>query len=89
MDRGTQETSGGTPGSVELPAPTASPIILAFGVTLLFAGLATTALITAGFAARGLLVRESAPKVEVLGLYWHFVDVVWVMVFTVVYLVGR
>ena len=46
-------------------------------------------LITAGFAARGLLVRESAPKVEVLGLYWHFVDVVWVMVFTVVYLVGR
>jgi len=46
-------------------------------------------LLTAGFAARGLLVRESAPKVEVLGLYWHFVDVVWVVVFTVVYLVGR
>ena len=47
MDRGTHETNGGTPGSVELPAPTASPIILAFGLTLLFAGLATTALISA------------------------------------------
>jgi hypothetical protein len=47
MDRGTKETNGGGPGSVELPAPTASPIILAFGVTLLFAGLATTALISA------------------------------------------
>jgi hypothetical protein len=47
MDQGTRENSGGTPGSVELPAPTASPIVLAFGVTLLFAGLATTALITA------------------------------------------
>jgi len=47
MDRGTEETNGGTPRSVELPAPTASPIVLAFGLTLLFAGLATTALITA------------------------------------------
>jgi hypothetical protein len=32
-----------TPGTVNLPAPTASPIILAFGVTLLFAGLLTNA----------------------------------------------
>jgi hypothetical protein len=47
MDRGTHESNGRTPGSVELPAPTAAPIVLAFGVTLLFAGLATTALITA------------------------------------------
>ena len=45
--------------------------------------------VTAGFAFRGLLTRQSAPKVEVLGLYWHFVDVVWVVVFTVVYVVGR
>jgi hypothetical protein len=48
MDRGTSTNGGGgIPESVELPAPTASPIVLAFGVTLLFAGLATTALITA------------------------------------------
>jgi cytochrome c oxidase subunit III len=25
----------------------------------------------------------------VLSLYWHFVDAVWVVVFTVVYIIGR
>ena len=30
------------PGTVELPAPTAWPIVLAFGLTLLFAGLVTS-----------------------------------------------
>lgn len=28
-------------------------------------------------------------KLEVLSLYWHFVDAVWVVVFTVVYILGR
>jgi hypothetical protein len=32
-----------SPGTIELPAPTAWPIILAFGLTLLFAGMVTTA----------------------------------------------
>ncbi|HWE49627.1 MAG TPA: cytochrome c oxidase subunit 3 [Bryobacteraceae bacterium] len=28
-------------------------------------------------------------RIELLGWYWHFVDVVWVVVFTVVYVIGR
>ena len=32
---------------------------------------------------------EQSPRVETLALYWHFVDAVWVIVFTVVYVVGR
>ncbi|HEV2728618.1 MAG TPA: cytochrome c oxidase subunit 3 [Terriglobales bacterium] len=28
-------------------------------------------------------------RIDVLALYWHFVDAVWVVVFTVVYIVGR
>ena len=28
-------------------------------------------------------------RVNVLSLYWHFVDAVWVVVFTVVYIIGR
>src|SRR5208282_1057887 len=36
-----------TPPIVELPAPTAWPIVLAFGVTLLFAGLLTSAAVSA------------------------------------------
>ena len=30
-----------------------------------------------------------AERLDVLSLYWHFVDVVWVVVFTVVYILGR
>lgn len=33
--------------------------------------------------------RESLTKVGVMGLYWHFVDVVWVVIFSVVYLLGK
>jgi cytochrome c oxidase subunit I len=36
---------------------------------------------------RGLLTGRDAIKVEVVGLYWHFVDVVWIVIFTVVYLI--
>ena len=32
---------------------------------------------------------RSRARVDVLSLYWHFVDVVWVVVFTVVYIIGR
>jgi hypothetical protein len=42
----TTEESNATPGTVELPAPTSWPIVLAFGVTLLFAGLVTSAAIS-------------------------------------------
>jgi cytochrome c oxidase subunit III len=41
------------------------------------------------FALTGHLRAEHAERVKVLALYWHFVDAVWVVVFTVVYVVGR
>ena len=31
----------------------------------------------------------TAPKVYVSAIYWHFIDVVWVFIFTVVYLMGK
>ncbi|MEC8333443.1 MAG: cytochrome c oxidase subunit 3 [Verrucomicrobiota bacterium] len=31
--------------------------------------------------------HQSAVDVEVAGLYWHFVDIVWIVIFTVVYLI--
>lgn len=34
-------------------------------------------------------IRRQAGRVHVLSLYWHFVDTVWVVVFTVVYVIGR
>jgi cytochrome c oxidase subunit 3/cytochrome o ubiquinol oxidase subunit 3 len=45
--------------------------------------------IVMAFAIAGLIKREHAERVHVLGLYWHFVDVVWIVVFTVVYIIGR
>ena len=41
------------------------------------------------FALAGRVGREQSARVEVLSMYWHFVDAVWVVVFTVVYILGR
>jgi cytochrome c oxidase subunit 3/cytochrome o ubiquinol oxidase subunit 3 len=38
-------------------------------------------------SVRGKLPQEKAEVVEIAGLYWHFVDVVWIVIFTVVYLI--
>jgi heme/copper-type cytochrome/quinol oxidase subunit 3 len=35
----------------------------------------------------GSLPTERALRVELVGLYWHFVDIVWIVIFTVVYLI--
>jgi heme/copper-type cytochrome/quinol oxidase subunit 3 len=40
-----------------------------------------------GLAVQGRLTTGDSEKVEIAGLYWHFVDVVWIVIFTVVYLV--
>jgi cytochrome c oxidase subunit III len=37
-------------------------------------------------AARGKIGKDKAMKIELAGLYWHFVDLVWVLLFTIVYL---
>ncbi len=36
---------------------------------------------------RGRITQKNAEAVEIVGLYWHFVDVVWILVFTIVYLI--
>jgi cytochrome c oxidase subunit 3 len=41
------------------------------------------------FGLAGRVRRDHSPRIEVLSMYWHFVDVVWVVVFTVVYVIGR
>lgn len=41
------------------------------------------------FTLMGRVEQRHAERIQVLSLYWHFVDAVWVVVFTVVYVVGR
>ena len=42
-----------------------------------------------GLARRNQISTNNAIGVEVISWYWHFVDAVWLVVFTLVYLVGR
>jgi cytochrome c oxidase subunit III len=57
----------------------------AFHVTV---GLAMLAIVGV-LAAAGRVGIAHLGRIDVLSLYWHFVDVVWVVVFTVVYVIGR
>ena len=56
----------------------------AFHVTVGLIGLLTVL----AFALLGAVRNQHAGRVEVLSMYWHFVDAVWVVVFTVVYIIG-
>ena len=38
-------------------------------------------------AMRGLN-KDNAPKLFIVSLYWHFLDVVWIFIFTAVYMIG-
>jgi cytochrome c oxidase subunit 3 len=57
----------------------------AFHVTAGLVGLGVVMIL----ALAGRVQQEHAKHVDVLSLYWHFVDVVWVVVFTMVYIVGK
>jgi cytochrome c oxidase subunit 3/cytochrome o ubiquinol oxidase subunit 3 len=41
------------------------------------------------FGLAGRVGPEQSARVDVLSMYWHFVDAVWIVVFTVVYVLGR
>ena len=49
----------------------------------------TIMLIVLGLALRRQVTTANQAGVGLVAWYWHFVDAVWVVVFTVVYLVGR
>ncbi len=57
----------------------------AFHVSVGLIGLLTVLLL----ALVGKIHPEHARNVDVFAMYWHFVDVVWIVVFTVVYVIGR
>ena len=41
------------------------------------------------WAWSGVITREYASPIEISGLYWHFVDIVWIFLFPLLYLIGR
>jgi cytochrome c oxidase subunit 3/cytochrome o ubiquinol oxidase subunit 3 len=70
---------------------TANPASSAFFVLTGFHGTHVTLgiimlLSLVGLSLAGRLGPRNSLQVELVGLYWHFVDIVWVVIFTVVYL---
>jgi cytochrome c oxidase subunit III len=41
------------------------------------------------WAWKGLITAEYYSPIEISGLYWHFVDIVWIFLFPLLYLIGR
>jgi cytochrome c oxidase subunit 3 len=41
------------------------------------------------WAWNGTITAEYASPIEISGLYWHFVDIVWIFLFPLLYLIGR
>ncbi len=37
-------------------------------------------------AVKGSFSADNYTRIEIFGLYWHFVDVVWIILFTIIYL---
>ena len=73
-------------------APITSPASSAFFTLTGFHGVHVTIgiimlLSVTGLSLRNNLGQERAEAVEIVGLYWHFVDVVCILIFTVVYLI--
>ena len=46
-------------------------------------------LVIAWMAHRGRFSPEYHTPVELTGLYWHFVDIIWIFLFPLLYLIGR
>jgi len=45
--------------------------------------------VIAGMAGRGKFTPEYYTPLEMTGLYWHFVDIVWIFLFPLLYLIGN
>ena len=41
------------------------------------------------WAWNGTITRDYASPIEISGLYWHFVDIIWIFLFPLLYLIGR
>jgi cytochrome c oxidase subunit 3 len=46
-------------------------------------------LVLIGMTAKGKINQAYNSPIEIFGLYWHFVDIVWIFLFPLLYLLGR
>ncbi len=53
----------------------------------IFIGLLWIVLLMALLAKRGITSKLTA-KIKLVGMFWHFLDIIWIFIFTIVYLLG-
>jgi len=81
----------------EFPGQDATAARLFFGLYFCMTGLhafhmifgMAAVLVVAVLAAAGRLDKDNTAVVENTGLYWHFVDIVWIWLYPLLYLLGR
>lgn len=81
------------PGTVKVPSSIQMFYVLYFGLTGFHAlhmliGVGVVLWITFR-SARGDFGPSYYAPVEITGLYWHFVDIIWIFLFPLLYLIGR
>ena len=86
------------PGShFQFPGPNARPAQIFYSLYFAMTGLHALhmiigipiLLVLAWMAHRGRYSPAYHTPVEMTGLYWHFVDIVWIFLFPLLYLVGH
>jgi len=83
--------------SFEFPAPYTEPAKMYFTLYFAMTGLHAVHMIAGCgllavmivMARRGRFTPEYHSPVEVSGLYWHFVDIIWIFLYPLLYLIGR
>ena len=84
-------------GSFAFEAPHAQHAEIFFSLYFVMTGLhALHMIIGIGIMAvmmwlawRGTITPDYSSPIEISGLYWHFVDIVWIFLFPLLYLIGR
>jgi len=77
--------------------PHAGPVQIFFGLYFTMTGMHALHMIIGAGLLIWMIIRaqngEFSPRyntpVELMGLYWHFVDIVWIFLFPLLYLLGR
>lgn len=62
-------------------------VVTSFHGAHVFTGVTYLLIIAFGVRFRGAHLSNNATHVEICGLFWHFVDLIWILVFTFVYLI--
>jgi cytochrome c oxidase subunit 3 len=83
--------------SFEFPGPYSEPAKMYFTLYFAMTGLHAAHMIVGcglltvliAMAWRGRFTPEYHSPVEISGLYWHFVDIIWIFLYPLLYLIGR